>query len=71
MEELQHGVYDDCEGLTYEEINVLYGFDEEGGLVEEEGYDKSDDMTEEGDEISSYTTEESGMDVEAVEVCFS
>jgi len=28
-------------------------------------------MTEEGDEISSYTTEESGMDVEAIEVCFS
>ncbi len=25
MGELQHGVYDDCEGLTYEEINVLYG----------------------------------------------
>ena len=70
MGELQHGVYDDCEGLTYEEINVLYSFDEEGGLVEED-YNKSDDMTEEGDEISSYTTEESGMDVEAIEVYFS
>jgi len=70
MGELQHGVYDDCEGLTYEEINVLYGFDEKGGMVKEEDYNKSDDMMEEGDEISSHT-EESGMDVEAIEVCFS
>jgi hypothetical protein len=23
------------EGLTHEEINVLYGFDEDGGLVDE------------------------------------
>ena len=28
MGELQHGTYnDECEGLTQEEINVVYGFD--------------------------------------------
>jgi hypothetical protein len=31
--ELQHGVYDDeCEGLTEEEINAFYGFEEDGEL---------------------------------------
>lgn len=70
MGELQHGIYDDdeCEGLMYNEINALYGFDEEGGLVDEEysSFDKSDNETEEGlyDEISK----DSEIDIK---VCFS
>ena len=44
MGELQHGVYDDeCEGLTKEEINAFYGFEEDGeSQVLEESPDRSD-----------------------------
>jgi hypothetical protein len=43
--ELQHGVYDDeCEGLTEEEINAFYGFEEDGeSQVPDESPDQSDE----------------------------
>ncbi len=38
--ELQHGLYnDEYEGLTYEEINIAYGFDKDGELVDEDVVD--------------------------------
>jgi hypothetical protein len=47
MGEIQHGTYDDeCEGLTYEEINALYGFGENG---EQECSEQEDDGNEESE----------------------
>jgi len=50
--ELQHGAYDDCEGLTEEEVNAFYGFNKDGeswvvdedmGQSEAQDSDDSDD----------------------------
>ena len=52
MGELQHGTYDDCEGLTEEEVNAFYGFNKDGeswvvdedmGQSEAQDSDDSDD----------------------------
>jgi hypothetical protein len=43
MGELQHRIYaDECEDLTYEEINVLHGFGEDGDLINEDENGQSD-----------------------------
>ena len=63
MGELQDRKYnDDYEGLTYEEINALYGFDEDGGLVDDE-YNSEEE--EESDETNNYEEcVSSEMDIE-------
>ena len=51
MGELKHGIYDDeCVGLTGEEINVFYDFEENGESVDE----IPDQLDEERDEDSGY-----------------
>lgn len=40
--ELKHGVYDDCTDLTDEEINAVYGFDQDGRPFDDEEEDYSD-----------------------------
>lgn len=44
MGELQHGIYDDDwdDDLTYEEINMLHGFSENGDVIDEDEYDQVD-----------------------------
>lgn len=48
---LQHGVYDDeCEGLTGEEINAFYGFEEdEESQVSDESPERSDEDDSDND----------------------
>jgi len=62
--ELQDGIYDDeYEGLTYEEINIAYGFDEDGEHVDEDmdGSDESEnDYDSNYDEIEAA---DSGIEV--------
>jgi len=56
MGELQHGIYaDECEDLTYEEINMLHGFGEDGDLINEELEEDS-----QSDDLEDY---ESGSDM--------
>ena len=50
MGELQHGIYDDCEDLTGEEVNVFYNFYENGELhSDNEDSDQSDQSENEED----------------------
>ena len=42
MGELKHGVYDDCEGLSEEEVYAFYDFEDDDGL-QDESPDTSDD----------------------------
>jgi hypothetical protein len=65
MGQLQHGVYDDeCEGLTPEEINAFYGFDEDGGLQGgDEDSDRSDEEEEE-DSGDNYVESEADMELD-------
>ena len=54
MGELQHGIYaDECEDLTYKEINEHHGFGEDGELINEEEYNQSDDSDSEDYEWGS------------------
>jgi len=56
MGELQHGIYaDECEDLTYKEINMLHGFGEDGDLINEELEEDS-----QSDDLEDY---ESGSDM--------
>jgi hypothetical protein len=61
--ELQHGVYDDeCKGLTGEEINAFYDFDNDG---ESQFFDKSPDKTDEdSDEYDDEYLEKPEVDEE-------
>jgi hypothetical protein len=73
MGEIQHGTYDDeCEGLTYEEINALYGFgtngDPEIGEEEEASDDESRadfDSDNETDRMEIDSDHELNSDIEA------
>ena len=57
MGELQHGFYDDeCDGLMYDEINVLHGFGDEGELIDKD--DDQDDSELEDLESRSCNNEE-------------
>ena len=65
MGELQHGVYDDeCEGLTEEEINAFYGFEEDG---ESQVPDESPDRSDEDDNDNDGNLEEPETDEEWIE----
>ena len=65
MGELQHDIYDDeCEGLTEEEINAFYGFEEDG---ESQVSDESSDRSDEDDSDSNGNSEELEMDEEQIE----
>ena len=47
MGELQYGIYaNECEDLTYKEINMLHGFGKDRDLINEEleEYSQSDDL---------------------------
>ena len=60
---MEHGTYDDCEGLTKEEVNVFYNFHENGELhSDDEDPDQSDNEEDPLDEEYSkgYSTD---MDV--------
>ena len=60
---MEHGTYDDCEGLTEEEVNVFYNFRENGELhSDDEDPDQSDNEEDPLDEEYSegYSTD---MDV--------
>jgi len=62
--ELQHGIYDDeCEGLTEEEINAFYGFEEDGEL---QVLDESPDQSDEDDSGNDGNLEELEMDEEQI-----
>lgn len=64
MGELQHGIYDDeCEGLTEEEINAFYGFEEDGEL---QVLDESPDQSDEDDSGNDGNLEELEMDEEQI-----
>lgn len=59
MGELQHGVYDDeCKGLTEEEINAFYDFDNDG---ESQVLDKSADKTDSDSDDSDSATYDDGI----------
>ena len=65
MGELQHSIYDDeCEGLTEEEINVFYGFEEDG---ESQVLEESPDWSDEDDSDNDGNLEELEMDEEWIE----
>jgi hypothetical protein len=74
MGELQHGIYDDHDDrddeFTYEEINALHGFSENGDVIDEEEYasdqtdndlnDLSEDSNSDGSTASGFNYVESG-----------
>ena len=71
MGELQHGVYDDdeCKGLTGEEINAFYDFDNDGESQvldktdqdsDSDEYDDSDDHLEESEVDEELELERNG-----------
>jgi len=63
MGQLKHGIYNDkCEDLTYKEINVLYGFSEDGELMADQLED-SEDLNSEDDE-DNYEQYKSEIDME-------
>ncbi len=63
MGQLKHGIYNDkCEDLTYKEINVLYGFSEDGELMADQLED-SEDLNSEDDE-DNYEEYKSEIDME-------
>jgi hypothetical protein len=63
--ELQHGIYDDeCEGLTKEEINAFYGFEEDG---ESQVIDENPDQSDENDSDDNGNLEELEMDEDRIE----
>ncbi len=63
MGQLKHGIYnDECEDLTYEEINTLYGFGEDGELMADQ-LDDSEDSNSEDDE-DNYEQYKSEIDME-------
>jgi hypothetical protein len=63
--ELQHGIYDDeCEGLTEEEINAFYGFEEDG---ESQVIDENPDQSDENDSDDNGNLEELEMDEDQIE----
>ena len=65
MGELQHSIYDDeCEGLTEEEINIFYGFEEDGEL---QVLEESPDWSDEDDSDNDGNLEELEMDEERIE----
>ena len=55
MGELQHGIYDDeCKGLTEEEINAFYDFDNDGeSQVLDKSADKTDSDSDDSDDSDS------------------
>ena len=58
--ELEHGTYDDCEGLTEEEVNVFYNFHKNGELhSDDEDPDQSENEEDPLDEEYSegYSTD--------------
>ena len=78
MGELQHGIYvDDCDDdldFTYEEINILHGFSENGDVIDEEEYDQTDgDLSEDSnsDRISFNYVESSDPEDLSSESCGS
>lgn len=52
MGELKHGVYDDCEGLSEEEIYAFYDFEDDDGL-QDESPDPSDDESVDEDDLGA------------------
>jgi hypothetical protein len=61
---LEHGYYDDCEGLTEEEVNVFYNFHENGDLhSDDEDPDQSDNEEDSLDEEYSEGYSMDSMDV--------
>jgi hypothetical protein len=61
---LEHGTYDDCEGLTEEEVNIFYNFHENGELhSDDEDPDQSDNEEDSLDEEFSEGDSTDSMDV--------
>jgi hypothetical protein len=63
--ELKHGAYDDeCEGLSEEEINAFYGFENDGEM---QALDESSDQSDEDEDNNEGSLDEFEMDEEWIE----
>ena len=74
MGELEHGTYDDeREGLTHEEVNALFGFEEDGEPIGEgDDQDDSDSDPEEQKYYGDNSYEKDRVNVDPdIEVCFT
>ena len=72
MGELQHGIYDDDldDNFTYEEINTLHGFSENGDVIDEEDseYDQTNsDLNDLSESEDSYSDRNTGSGFNYVE----
>ena len=69
MGELQHGIYDDeCKGLTEEEINAFYDFDNDGeSQVLDKSADKTDSDSDDSDDSDSATYDDGIHDLDLEE----
>jgi hypothetical protein len=63
--ELKHGVYDDCEGLSEEEIYAFYDFEDDDGIQD----DSPDSSYDEWD--SRVDADELGAEDAVINHCFN
>lgn len=68
MGQLKDGVYnyDECEGLTEDEINAFYGFEEGGEPFPDEDLESVDELSDEEDPSDGDTDMEDGENPEDV-----